>query len=61
MSSNSNIFKKIIIFYVLYIIGYVFFEVFTYSTPSEGVGNDEDFNILDILTLICTVIYFYLF
>ena len=61
MSSNSNIFKKIIIFYVLYIIGYLFFEMFTYSTLSEGDGNDADFNILDILILICTLIYFYLF
>ena len=49
MSINSNIFKKIIIFYLLYVIGYLFLEMFTYPTLSEGNGNDEDFNILDIL------------
>ena len=60
MNSNSNIFKKIIIFYVLYIIGYLFFEMFNTSTLSEGNVNDEDLNIIDILMLIGFVIYFYI-
>ena len=59
MFDKINVFKKLIILYVLLVPFYIFLELYLYPEESINDSSSEKFSTIDLIILVLVILYFY--